>query len=392
MTDQELFCNVICASLFPQTHPMPDIRREQYSVLHEILRSHALTQIPNTLLQAENMPQTLREQWQKELYVQKLQFGQYLIQQDAVLRMFSQAGIPCAVLKGTVSASYYPQPAYRAMGDMDLLVRPADQKKAVELLMTDGFRPFGCSDEIEQGFLKASVPLELHIGACANEKYSDTINAFLWKHFGELERKALYGYAFPCMTEICNGLILLEHMHHHFRNTLGFRQVIDWMMYVDAHLDDDAWNSTMGSLFAQFGLEQFAVVVTAMCQRYFGLRTADITWTERADAALCEELFEHIYTMGNFGRKLEANGKSAAGMLRDRSLWQVLGSLQKVGLDNWALCHKHPWLKPFAWLYQIFLYFYRIITERYNMSIALVQKERRRVKKTLELMKKLGLP
>ena len=314
MTDQELFCNVICASLFPQTHPMPDIRREQYSVLHEILRSHALTQIPNTLLQAENMPQTLREQWQKELYVQKLQFGQYLIQQDSVLRMFSQAGIPCAVLKGTVSASYYPQPAYRAMGDMDLLVRPADQKKAVELLMTDGFRPFGCSDEIEQGFLKASVPLELHIGACANEKYSDTINAFLWKHFGELERKALYGYAFPCMTEICNGLILLEHMHHHFRNTLGFRQVIDWMMYVDAHLDDDAWNSTMGSLFAQFGLEQFAVVVTAMCQRYFGLRTADITWTERADAALCEELFEHIYTMGNFGRKLEANGKSAAAV------------------------------------------------------------------------------
>ena len=102
MTDQELFCNVICASLFPQTHPMPDIRREQYSVLHEILRSHALTQIPNTLLQAENMPQTLREQWQKELYVQKLQFGQYLIQQDSVLRMFSQAGIPCAVLKGTV--------------------------------------------------------------------------------------------------------------------------------------------------------------------------------------------------------------------------------------------------------------------------------------------------
>ena len=391
MTDQELFCNVICASLFPQTHPMPDIRREQYSVLHEILRSHALTQIPNTLLQAENMPQMLREQWQKELYVQKLQFGQYLIQQDSVLRMFSQAGIPCAVLKGTVSASYYPQPAYRAMGDMDLLVRPADQKKAVELLMTDGFRPFGCSDEIEQGFLKASVPLELHIGACANEKYSDTINALLWKHFGELERKALYGYAFPCMTEMCNGLILLEHMHHHFRDRLGFRQVIDWMMYVDAHLDDDAWNSTMRDLFVQCGLELFAITTTAMCQRYFGLRTEGISWTRSADAALCEELFNHIDAMGNFGQKLEANQKSAAGMLRDRSLLRVLMSLQKVGVDNWALCHKHPWLKPFAWLYQMVLYIYRVIAERYNMSISLVRKERRRVRKTLELMKKLGL-
>ena len=366
---------------------MPEVRREQYSLLHEMLQSHALTQLPGQLLQAEQMPEALRAQWQKEQLAQKLRFGQYLMEQDAVLRGFSQAEIPCAVLKGAVSASYYPEPAYRAMGDIDLLGCPCDRPKAVELLKSVGFQEYGYQDAMEQGFLRGTTVLELHTGICEDGR----INAYLLSHFGEMERKELCGYGFPCLTQRCNGLILLEHMHRHFRDALGFRQVIDWMLYVDAQLDDDAWNTTMGSLFAEVGLKQFAIAVTAMCQRYFGLRTEEITWTRDADGALCQELFEHIYVMGNFGRSLEANGKTAASKLRDRSLWQVLKGLQKVGLDNWALCRKLPWLKPFAWLYQSFLYFYRIIAEGYNMSPALVKQERRRVAKTLELMKKLDL-
>ena len=391
MTEKELFCKVISAAMFPQTHRMPDIPGEQYSVLHERLKSHTLALLPAALLNSAEMPEALRQQWQKELFTQKLRFGQYLIHQEAVLRLFSQAGIPCVVLKGTVSASYYPEPAYRAMGDIDLLVRPRDCQSAVRLLKENGFRASGYRDAIEQGFRKGYVPLELHIGICPEGQYADTINTLLLNHFAEMESKELYDFVFPCMTEMCNGLVLLEHMHHHLRDHLGFRQVIDWMLYVDAHLDDKAWNANLRGLFAQCGLERFAIVITAMCQRYFGLRTEGISWTQNADAALCEELFDHIYVMGNFGNQLEANQKSAAGMLRDRSLLCVLKDLQKVGLDNWELCRSHPWLRPFAWLYQIFLYLYRIITERYNMSVLLVIKERRRFRKTMELMKKLGL-
>ena len=391
MTEKELFCKVISAAMFPQTHRMPDIPGEQYSVLHERLKSHTLALLPAALLNSAEMPEALRQQWQKELFTQKLRFGQYLIHQEAVLHLFAQAGIPCVVLKGTVSASYYPEPAYRAMGDIDLLVRPRDRQSAVRLLKENGFRASGYRDAIEQGFRKGYVPLELHIGICPEGQYADTINTLLLNHFAEMESKELYDFVFPCMTEMCNGLVLLEHMHHHLRDHLGFRQVIDWMMYVDAHLDDKAWNANIRGLFAQCGLERFAIVITAMCQRYFGLRTEGISWPQNADAALCEELFDHIHAMGNFGNQLEANQKSAAGMLRDRSLLCVLKDLQKVGLDNWELCRAHPWLRPFAWLYQIFLYLYQIKTERYNMSILLVIKERRRFRKTMELMKKLGL-
>lgn len=389
MTDKALFCTVIRAAMFPQTHRMPQIRREQYSDLYETLRGHALTLLPADALRFGEMPEPLGARWQRERLDQELLFNRYLIQQETVLRLFSQAGIPCAILKGAVSAEYYPEPVYRAMGDIDLMIRPRDRERAVRLLTENGFREFGYRDAIEQGFRKAALALELHTGISPD---SDAVNDFLLNHFDRLEEKSLYGFAFPCLPEACNGLILLEHMRRHLVWSLGFRQVLDWMLYVDAHLDDPAWNTTMRPLFARYGLESFAVAITAMCQQYFGLRTEGISWAREADKALCEELFEHIFSMGNFGRKLEANQKSAAGMLRDRSLLQVLGSLQRVGLENWKLCHRHRWLRPFAWLYQIFLYLYRIVTEKYNLSVSLVVRERRRVRRVWALMDKLGLP
>lgn len=385
-----LFCGVLRAALFPQRYPMPDICQEQYTRLHDMLAGHTLEILPRDLLAAEDLPKALWEQWEKEAYAQKWRFGQYLLRQDGVLRLFRQAGIPCAILKGAVSAAYYPEPAYRAMGDIDLLVRPEDQERAAALLKADGFRECGYRDEIEQGFCKASVLVELHTGLCPEGEYAQAINEYLLSHFDALQTKQLYGFSFPCLPEICNGLVMLEHMHHHLRDTLGFRQVIDWMLYVDGYLNDEVWDRTMRSLFARYRLETFAVTITAMCQQYFGLRE-DIRWTKAADRELCRELFAHIDTMGNFGRKLEATPKSAAAMLRDRSLLQVLGSLQKVGLDNWELSRRHPWLRPFAWLYQALNYGYRIFAEKYNMSLPLVIQERRRVRKISELMQKMKL-
>lgn len=94
MTNKELFCSVLRAALFPQAYPMPPIPREQYGVLHELLDSHALTLLPAELLRQEDMPEPLRVQWQRELRAQELSFGQYLIQQETILRLFSRADIP----------------------------------------------------------------------------------------------------------------------------------------------------------------------------------------------------------------------------------------------------------------------------------------------------------
>lgn len=391
MTHREQFCNVIRACLFPERYALPDIQGAQLRQLHEMLSAHALTALPGSRLFSPEMPADLRENWERGLYAQKRRFGQHLLAQNALLRLFAEANIPCAIMKGAVSASYYPEPACRAMGDIDLLVLPRDRDRAAALLRAGGFEKRGFEDPVEQGFVKGATVLELHTGITACGPFSDRINAYLLGHFGQIQTRELYSFSFPCLPESCNGLLMLEHMRHHLRDQLGFRQVIDWMLYVDSYLDDEVWNSQMRGLCGACGLEAFAVVMTAMCQRFFGLRTDGISWPQEADTALCGELFDHISAMGNFGRELEANHKSLALLFREGTIPQMLGRLQKAGLDRWALCRRHRWLRPFAWLYPSWAYVRCVLTQNYNLSFLLVLQERRRVRKAQALMDRLGL-
>ena len=50
-------------------------------------------------------------------------------------------GIPFVTLKGYASASYYPIPEKRAMGDVDFYVSEANYEKAVQRLLALGYAP-----------------------------------------------------------------------------------------------------------------------------------------------------------------------------------------------------------------------------------------------------------
>ena len=98
-----------------------------------------------------------------------------------------------------------------------------------------------------------------------------------------------------------NGLVLLEHINQHLEEGLGLRQILDWALYVDKALDDDAWEYTFAPVVRRLGLERLAITVTRMCQLYLGLRS-DITWCASADEKVCDSLMNYIMEQGNFGR------------------------------------------------------------------------------------------
>jgi hypothetical protein len=58
-----------------------------------------------------------------------------------ILRSLADAGVRCAALKGLATGELlYPHPAYRALPDVDILVRPEDVARAAAVLRADGFR------------------------------------------------------------------------------------------------------------------------------------------------------------------------------------------------------------------------------------------------------------
>ena len=53
---------------------------------------------------------------------------------EEILSHFSEAGIAVIAMKGSVFRDYYPVPALRSMGDIDLIIHPEDRKKSDEIM------------------------------------------------------------------------------------------------------------------------------------------------------------------------------------------------------------------------------------------------------------------
>lgn len=110
-------------------------------------------------------------------------------------------------------------------------------------------------------------------------------------------------YEFPMLPPTANGLVLLDHMKSHLKSGMGLRQIIDWMMYVNAKLHDDEWNGIFEKVVKEKGYCKFARVATKMCQKYIGLPYENIIWCHDADEVLCDRLMSIVMNSGNFGMK-----------------------------------------------------------------------------------------
>jgi hypothetical protein len=92
-----------------------------------------------------------------------------------------------------------------------------------------------------------------------------------------------------------------------------------------------------------------------------GLPRGDLNWCKAADKHLCKELLDYIFQSGNLG---ECYGQCSdvINAVINTNEKGVFRNLEARGIENWQACHKHKWLKPFAWIYQIFRYIKKLFS------------------------------
>lgn len=234
------------------------------------------------------------------------------------------------------------------------------------------------------GFKKNGISFELHHHFSHEEV---DIENYLIDGLKRREVAKIGKHEFPMLPKMENGLVLLDHMRNHLKSAIGLRQIIDWMMFVNAELTDEMWNSGFGLIVKDKGLEKFTITATRMCQIYLGL-SERITWCKGADEELCKRLMVNIIKTGNFGHK-NGSGTSVervSSNIRRKGLFRYL---QFAGEYNWKAYHKHHWLKPFAWIYQGFRYIrLGISTGRKKKQVS---GDLQRGKEREELLKDLGI-
>ncbi len=298
-------------------------------------------------LAAPAVPEEEAEKWCIPARRNKMRFFQILDEQTNLVKLFQDNGIPMVIIKGCAAAMNYPEPLQRTMGDIDFIVPPEYIDKALRLMDEVGYS-YIVKVQRHYDYEKNGISLELHY------HYSDAnwdIEQHILDGISRFEECEVYGQKFPALPVEINGLVLIDHIRSHLYSGLGLRQIIDWMMFVNGFENDKIWMDRLAPIVRDAGLEVLAKTVTKMCKLWLGLRD-DITWCDEADEETACQLMEMIFHSGNFGRKEHNEDRPVKGVIMESSKLGMFHYLQTTGENTWEAYHKHPFLKPFAWLYQ----------------------------------------
>ncbi len=310
------------------------------SDLFEEMEAHAIECLAAPILTSINMPENLLKEWKKHVFSQVVGYDAYLkIERSLPIT------VPYVILKGTSAGQYYPHPEYRTIGDIDIITRCDDYQSACKQLLDNGFAEITSKNSHERNrhreFSKDGFSVEVHMFfASMNDPVkAEKCDSLIRNHINESH----------VLPHDINGLVLLEHINQHLEEGLGFRQIIDWMMFVDKELPDDKWREFQ-IIATETGMEKLAITVTRMCEMKLGLKKH--LWSSTADVHLCMDLLTHIQKSGNFGKKRSKEEELASGRAAKlRHPLATIRELQQMGLKNWKKAN-HPFFRLFAWIWQ----------------------------------------
>lgn len=317
-----------------------------------------------------------------------------MLAQGEVLRLLASGGIAVAVLKGAAAGMYYPEPERRCMGDIDLIVGPDEFVRALEVLTDRGWADSTpeCGNPRHACLFKKGFPeVELHrrFSSSGNKAQDDYLDERVFRGLGLARMVDVGGFQVPALPPLENGLVLLSHVNQHLGSGLGLRQILDWMFFVEAELDDGLWENGFEQAAGSIGMECLARTLTLMCRRHLGLkRTA--AWCSDADPALADDLLEYIMAKGNMGRKCDRGEQATLTVLhRFRDPISALEGMYASGCAHWEFARERPLLAPAAVVYGG-LHYLRKGLKR-GISLNQLWEEARRSSEEVQLFERLGV-
>ena len=223
-------------------------------------------------------------------------------------KRLKEGGFNPILLKGQSMASLYPMPNHRQSGDIDFYF-PNDCRRANSLVKTWPNTTVGNREPHHQTFQCDGVTVENHSSCVVfyNEKNRqawEQINATM-PVLGEEELFHVVGDTKVAVPQPqWNVLYIFLHWLHHFTQTgVGFRQTLDWCIYVRAHHDEIDWTLFKRQI-EKLRVKRAVCALTYAAVNFLGFSVNDmppvqiITSEARKDGHL---LISDIFRQGNFG-------------------------------------------------------------------------------------------
>ena len=217
-------------------------------------------------------------------------------------KLMTQHDISYCVVKGAVSASYYPDPLLRAMGDVDFYVHPDDIHRAIAVFEAEGFERDRVNHPCHIAMKNGKKHFEMHFKPVAY--HNGPVGKKLEEYWQDIRQTAvpsemkLATYIGP--STFHHGFILLTHLQHHlFYEGVGLRHFCDWAVFANAFSNEE-FMEVFESKLKRIGLFRLAQLLSLGAVKYMGMPYRD--WMGD-DYETAEVLLEDIIYGGNCGRK-----------------------------------------------------------------------------------------
>ena len=329
----------------------------------------------------------LIKEWKNHTINQIRHYHLMLNELNDLTTLLTNNGMIPIILKGFSSAMYYPNPEYRCLGDIDFILADNSEDmyaKAREILKDNGYKEKTEKDRQRHiEYFKNGIEFEMHsyfsIGGRELDKKED-------EHLNNCDyvKREINDISFYSYNDIDNGIVLLGHIRHHLYSGLGFRQIIDWIMYAYRVLDDENYK-VFKKTSSELGLEKLGRYIYRLGEIYFN--APHLNWVKDVDDKAVKELYELIIKAGNFGKNLDRKSKDVVLALNYKMSFK---ELQRRGESNLINDENTFFPKKLAFLYEIWRYIRLGIFERKG-AIRNFIKDYKNHRKQKALFEELGI-
>ena len=273
-------------------------------------------------------------------------------------RILTSANIPYVILKGNASASFYPDPMLRAMGDVDFLIEKKNIGKVDLLLRKNGFETQPSNHECERAYHKGMSIWELHweVNGVPGGEVGKRIHEYLSDMIEKAEPASLMNGEYLSPTPFHHGLVMLLHVARHMvTGGIGLRHLCDWAVFVERL--GDSFPEMFEDKLKDVGLWRFAQLLTQLSVVY--LKCPEQSWMGEIEDQLLDDLKDDIFAAGNFGHKDSNRADEAkfitsrrkGGVNDDSAMKQSILSANEIVRKHWNFADKVPFVYPAGWVF-----------------------------------------
>lgn len=347
---QEQLCVLLNDALFYNKKNYNEYKNYNWSEIFKEAKSHNILELVYGIATKVKLDNSLMNSIKRDVLVHCLNNITRFEDGKKILHLLHQNGVDIIILKGTQLRFLYPNPEYRTMSDIDILVKKESFNKVKDILIQEGYEANVDNGVHLQFIRRNSFPIEVH-WRLTNENYIKNSVEFekrVWRNKVEFNN---YGFPLYVLSIEDNIVYLALHMIEHMLfSGFGIRQICDIALLINADID---WCKVVN--YAQeLKVEKFLFSILCICNRIFNSSIPKSI----IEFSLCNKnnidlLMDEIFDSGLYGgktvTKIMAKKLSQYKINNTKENLRIFFPGTKIIYNEFPLSKKYKILIPIVW-------------------------------------------